>query len=67
MPKKKNKIKIPTMVGLQEARRKLKKMKKKQPSGELVEIIKEVTGFDEKLDHIKYDIAARPLSNEVEQ
>ncbi len=55
-------IKIPVKGGLDEARRKLKEMRKKDPSPELVKIIEEVTSqnSDKKPDMDPNDIAAQP-------
>ena len=64
MSESKNKIKIPTKEGLAEARKKLKDMRHKGPSPELVKIIDEVT--QDKKQERDSKIAARPHSPEAE-
>ena len=56
------KIRMPAEGGLDEARRKLKEMRRKEPSPELVKIIEEVTHreTDEKREIDSSDIAAKP-------
>jgi len=63
MSNSKEHIKIPTKEGLAEARKKLKEMRRKEPSPELVKIIEEVTEKQDKADD--RDIAARPRSPDV--
>ena len=63
MSEPKSKIKIPNKNGLEEARKKLKNMRRREPSPELIKIIDEVT--KDKPDGER-DIAARPHSSEAE-
>ena len=63
MPNSKEQIKIPTKVGLAEARQKLNEMRRKEPSPELIKIIEEVTEKQDKTDD--RDIAARPHSPDI--
>ena len=64
MSELKNKIKIPRKEGLLEAQRKLKNMRRKEPSPELIKIIDEIT--QEKEPESDHDIAASPRSPEAE-
>ena len=60
----KNKIKIPTKEGLLEARKKLKDIRHKVPSPELVKIIDEVT--QDKKQERDSGVAAHPRLPEAE-
>lgn len=62
------KIKIPIKGGIDEARRRLKELRKKEPSPELVKIIEEVTHKDsEKNPEIgSDDIAAKPKNRDLD-
>jgi hypothetical protein len=62
MSHSKNQIKIPTKEGLAEARKKLKEMRRKEPSPELVKIIADIAEQQDKEEQEK-DIAARPRSS----
>lgn len=63
VPDSKKQINIPTKEGLTEARRKLKDMRRKEPSPDLLKIIDEVTQ-DKELEKDS-DIAARPRQHEA--
>jgi|GEM_PF-5569450 len=59
------KIRIPKEGGLAEARQKLKDLKRKSPSPELVKIIEEVTDGENGTDQSE-DIAARNHDRDAE-
>ncbi len=56
------KIKVPVKGGLEKARQRLKEMRKKSPSPELVKTIEEVTHQEPKKKR-ETDIAAKPKSD----
>ena len=58
----KEKIRVPVKGGLDEARRMLKELRKKEPSPELIKIIEEVTNqeTDKKPQADPNEIAAKP-------
>ena len=61
-------IKAPTKAGLHEARRRLKDLRRKEPSSELVKIIDEVTRepADKKSENDSDGIAAKQRPRDVE-
>ena len=63
MPESKNETRVPTKTGLAVARKKLKDLRRKEPSSKLIEIVEEITR--DKPASNDGDVAARPTDVEV--